>query len=60
MYLKHETFLKFVVVSVCVFNVWPKTTLLFLGPETPKFWTPLESIRMGQKDWVVQPEMAES
>ena len=29
----------FVFVSVCVFNVWLKTTLL-CGSETPKCWTP--------------------
>ena len=34
----------FVFISVCVFIVWPKTTLLPLWPPmTPKVWTPLTS-----------------
>ena len=44
-YLKHyEIFCSFVFVSVCVFNVWPKTTLLPVWPrdanrlDTPEFW----------------------
>lgn len=31
-----------VFLSVCVFNTWPKTTLLFpVWPKNPKGWTPL-------------------
>ena len=36
--------LKTLFVSVCVFNVWPKTTLLPVWPEMPKGWTPLGSV----------------
>ena len=40
-YLKHyEIF--FVIMCCNVFNVWPKTTLLFpVWPRDPKGWTPL-------------------
>ena len=34
-----------VFVSICVFNMWAKTTLLLqCGPEMPKGWTSLVSV----------------
>ena len=63
MKIMHSPFFCFsVFISVCVFNVWPKTTLLLqVSPETPKGRTPLlqflhqSSASFLWKFWLNQP-----